>query len=148
MKKVYNSVRLVMKSFEEINLNDYCAIIQDNSKTVIDFDKTYCDFKKVMTSNNYYAICLKSTTLAIGLLYVKETKKGYVEVGYLMNANYQDCGYASEALYEVCNELEQNGEKYIIGNIKEKSVKPFKLLGNINFIGIHDFHKVVAYCKD
>jgi|GEM_PF-2295643 len=147
MNKSFDTCRLVLKKFEDINLHDYYTILQDNSSLIVDFDKAYENFIELEHSDNYFAICLKATTHAIGYIYVEEVSKGKYEVGYLMNAAYENCGYASEALTAIASELTSENN-YLVGIVDKKNIKPFKLLENCKKFSTLNFFKIIAYSKD
>lgn len=154
MKKMYNTPRLVLKKFTDLDLNDLYIVLSDNKIIDNKLDGN-TDFKKAVetlqlfkNSDNYFAIELKKDVRVIGIFYVNELNNKDVEVGYLLNDNYKNKGYAAEALNEVSDEYLNIKDANLLCVLGEKKYQTFKMLGSSTFIPFTELKKVVPFFKD
>ncbi len=100
--------RLVIRSFNEFDLDDFYELNKDEQLTYYAGFKPHPDketsnyqLKSIMLLNDYFAITLKDDTLIGDLNYYKDPLrrgcKAY-QIGFLLRKEYQHQGYMQEAL--------------------------------------------------
>ncbi len=150
MNKHFDTPRLELKGFEDKDLHAVFCIFDDNKKPgeTVDFDEVVAKLNKMISNHHYYALVLKQTQAVIGIIYCKKLNEEDFEIGYLMNKNYKNSGYATEALYGFTKMLEKEGAKKIVHLEDGKNAKPYKLLENEGFLNVSDLYKVMNFMKD
>lgn len=81
-----------------------------------------------MDSEEFYAVELKSTGKVIGNIYCGNRDFLAKEVGYIINRDYQRCGYASEALSAVIQEVFHNGIHRVYAECDPRNLCSYRLL--------------------
>lgn len=150
MKQKFDTPRLELKNFEDKDLHALYCILDDNKKpgTTINFDDVVTDLKKNEDNHHYYALVLKASQVVIGSIYCKKINDDDFEIGYLLNNNYKNSRYASEALYGFVKMLEGEGAKRIVKLEDDKKAKPFSLFLGQEYMSINGFYKIVDFMKD
>ena len=109
------TVRLLLRPFQETDRGDLYEFLSQLEKDEfegypgITYEKSYEHSKKRLGLEEFFAIQLKKTGKVIGNIYCGKRDYQAMEVGYIVNQNYRQCGYAAEALTAVIEEVFASG---------------------------------------
>ncbi len=115
------------------------------------FSKEQAKKEAVNRSTNpaFWAICLKDTGKLIGNVYLSEQEFDTWELGYVFNNNYQNKGYATEAIKALIDNLFVNGNaRRIISMCDPLNTPSWKLLERLNMRREGHLLKNVWFFKD
>ena len=96
--------RLLIDAFCEEDKQAYFECVAHDKKVLKTFMCPYAetvsdfDFKRYMSDNDVFAVRLKETGLAIGIILLFGEKDGACEIGYALGSAYHGRGYATEAV--------------------------------------------------
>ena len=89
--------------------------------------------KQRVGSEEFYAVVLKETGKVIGNIYCGNRDYGAKEAGYIINQQYQRCGYAAEALSAVIREAFRQGTHRIYAECDPRNERSWRLLEKVGF---------------
>ena len=144
MNVKYETERLIVREWEDKDYKDlYEYASNDNVTKFLSFP-TYTSLNDAMERINFvkqqyaehlitvdYCIELKETNKVIGSIGIvgyKEKNEGEVEIGYILNPNYQGHGFMTESLIGIFKYIKQNNIakrivlKHDVENIKSGNV--------------------------
>ena len=146
--------RLILRKFEETDYDDlfeYLVQLKDD-----EFEGypgiTYENGKKHLEyrvgSEEFFALEMKSSGKVIGNIYCGNRDFDAREVGYIVNQDYQRCGYASEALHAVIQEQFKSGIHRIFAECDPRNICSWKLLEKVGMKREAHFHQNIYFHKD
>jgi len=128
--------RLIIRLFNINDIKDAFEYLSD--KIVMEYIEPVMPYNKVenlineqgIKNNNIYAIYLKDVNKVIRHLIFKEyINKNVYEIGWIINKDYWNKGYATEASKCIINYgFETLKVLKIVGETEEKNIKSIKLL--------------------
>jgi RimJ/RimL family protein N-acetyltransferase len=131
--------RLIIRPFNETDVKDVFEYLSD--ETVMEYIEPIMAYEKVVSfiynagikNKLVFAIELRNTNKVIGhLIFHKYKNKKFFEIGWIINKEYWNKGYAVEASKEVIKYgFEELKIKKIIGETEEKNIKSIKTLEKI-----------------
>jgi RimJ/RimL family protein N-acetyltransferase len=146
--------RLIIRNFQlkdEADLGEYML-----QRVDAEFER-YADFTKEKlpeeikfrsSSDEFYAIELKETSKVIGNLYLGKKDFETRELGYVLNENYQNQGYGSEAAKAAVEYFFKNGTRRIYAECNPMNIASWKLMERIGLKREAHFRKNVSFRKD
>ena len=165
MKKVYETERLIVREWEEKDVDDLydyacndevtkflCWPTYKDRQTAIDRINDLLEEYKEGNIENDYAIELKSENRvigSIGLMDYSKKNEGCLEIGYVLNPKYQGFGYMTEALIGAFKYIKLNNIAKRIeckhdtlnvksGNVMKRAGMTFE--GILRKAGTNNFH--------
>lgn len=146
--------RLIIRNFQlkdEADLGEYMLQrINAEFERYEDFTiaKLSEEIKFRSGSNEFYAIELKVIGKVIGNVYMGQRDFKARELGYVLNENYQNQGYGSEAAKATVEYLLQNGTRRIFAECNPMNIPSWKLMEKIGLKREAYFRKNVSFRKD
>jgi len=139
-KEMYlETERLIIRSFNETDVKDVFEYLSD--ETVMEYVEPIMTYEKVSTfvhnagikNNLIFAIVSKNINKVIGhLIFHKYTNKGIFEIGWIINKEYWNKGYAMEVSRKIIKYgFEELKINKIIGETEEKNIKSIKTLEKV-----------------
>jgi len=136
-KEMYlETERLIIRSFNETDAKDVFEYLSD--ETVMEYIEPIMTYEEVITFVNnagiknklIFAIVLKNINKVIGhLIFHKYTNKKFYEIGWIINKDYWNKGYAVEVSKKIIKYgFEELKLIKIIGETEEKNTKSIKTL--------------------
>ena len=107
--------RLYLRPFQETDLDDLYEFLSQLENDEfggypgITRENSLKHLKQRVSSDEFCAVALKETGKVIGNIYCGKRDYDAKEVGYIINKDYQCCGYAAEALSAVIREAFRQG---------------------------------------
>jgi len=131
--------RIIIRSLKETDVNDVFEYLSD--ETVMEYIEPIMTHEKVVSfihnagikNKLVFAIVLKNINKVIGhLIFHKYTNKKIYEIGWIINKDYWNKGYAMEVGKNIIEYgFEELKIKKIIGETEEKNIKSIKTLERI-----------------
>ena len=131
--------RLIIRPFNETDVKDVFEYLSD--ETVMEYIEPIMTHEKVVSfihnagikNKLVFAIVLKNINKVIGhLIFHKYTNKKIYEIGWIINKDYWNKGYAMEVGKNIIEYgFEELKIKKIIGETEEKNIKSIKTLERI-----------------
>ncbi len=126
--------RLILRPFQETDLDDLYEFLSqlENDEFEgypgITRESSREHLKQRVGSEEFCAVVLKETGKVIGNIYCGKRDYDTKEVGYIINKDYQRCGYAAEALSAVIREAFRQGAHRIYAACDPRNESSWKLL--------------------
>ena len=126
--------RLILRSFQETDLDDLYEFLSqlENDEFEgypgITRESSLEHLKQRVESEEFYAVVLKETGKVIGNIYCGKRDYHSKEVGYIINKDYQRCGYAAEALFAMIREAFRQGAHRIYAECDPRNESSWRLL--------------------
>ena len=131
--------RIIIRSLKETDVNDVFEYLSD--ETVMEYIEPIMTHEKVVSfihnagikNKLVFAVVLKNVNKVIGhLIFHKYTNKKIYEIGWIINKNYWNKGYAMEVSKKMIEYgFEELKIKKMIGETEEKNIKSIKTLERI-----------------
>jgi [ribosomal protein S5]-alanine N-acetyltransferase len=131
--------RLIIRSFKETDVKDVFEYLSD--ETVMEYIEPIMTYEKVVSfihntgikNKLVFAMVLKNINKVIGhLIFHKYTNKKIYEIGWIINKEYWNKGYAVEVSKKAIEYgFEELKIKKIIGETEEKNIKSIKTLEKV-----------------
>jgi [ribosomal protein S5]-alanine N-acetyltransferase len=139
-KKMYlETERLIIRSFKKTDVKDVFEYLSD--ETVMEYIEPTMTYEKAVSfvynagikNKLVFAIVLKNINKVIGhLIFHEYTNKNNYEIGWVINKEYWDKGYAMEVSKKIIEYgFEELKIDKIIGETEEKNIKSIKTLKKI-----------------
>lgn len=143
--KTLETNRLILRNFSESDKNDLFALLGDE-QTCLDDGGYHAyssmeesgfseDVKYLAQSDEHYAVTLRETGRAIGLVHIMKAERAVktAELGYAFNKDFRRRGYAKEAVRAVIDELFSGDVKMIVCTCYEYNTASVKTLESLGF---------------
>lgn len=132
--------RLIIRNYEEKDLNDLYEYLSDEEVvrfepyTAFSLDETKKNLEWRISSDEIFAIELKTTGKMIGNVFLGKRECESLELGYVLNKKFWGNGYAFEACFSMCKNTFSNGTHSIEANCEPLNSASWKLLERLGFI--------------
>lgn len=146
--------RLIIRNFQpkdEADLGEYMLQrVNAEFERYEEFskDKLPQEIKFRSASDEFYAIELKKTGKVIGNIYMGHRDFDARERGYVLNEEYQNQGYGSEAAKATVEYFLNNGTRRIFAECCPDNTASWKLMEKIGLKREAHFRKNVSFRKD
>lgn len=146
--------RLILRKFMNTDYDDlyeYLAQLKDDEfegYPGITYENGREHLAYRVESEEFFAIVLKSSSKVIGNIYCGNRDFESKEVGYIVNKNYQRCGYAYEALKAVMQECFNKGTHRIYAECDPRNECSWRLLEKVGMKREAFFHQNIYFRKD
>ena len=107
--------RLIIRKYEEKDLDDLYEYLSDEEVvrfepySALSLEETKKNLEWRVSSDEIFAIELKSTGKMIGNVFLGKRECETLELGYVLNRKFWGNGYAFEACYAMCANVFSNG---------------------------------------
>ncbi len=148
------TTRLIIRNYEEKDLNDLYEYLSDEETvsfepyTVFSLEETKKNLEWRISSDEIFAIELKTTGKMIGNIFLGKRECETLELGYALNKKFQKNGYAFEACSTMCKNAFLNGTHRIEANCDPLNTASWKLLERLEFVREGHLHKDIYFRKD
>lgn len=145
---------LIIRNFEKKDENDLCEYMLQRVDAYFegypDFtaDKSAQVIEYRCSSDEFYAVELKSESKVIGNVYMGRRDFNARELGYVLNENYQKKGYGSEACKAVMEYFFQMGVHRIYAECAPENTASWKLLESLGMEREAHLRKNVSFHSD
>lgn len=132
--------RLIIRSYEEKDLNDLYEYLSDEEVvrfepyTAFSLEETKKNLEWRISSDEIFAIELKTTGKMIGNVFLGKRECESLELGYVLNKKFWGNGYAFEACFSMCKNAFSGGTHIIEANCDPLNSASWKLLERLGFI--------------
>lgn len=132
--------RLILRNFEERDLNDLFEYLSDEQVLVFEpyksltLAETEAELEQRIHNNEMIAVELKSEKKVIGNVYFGSRDFCAKEIGFVFNRKYWRKGFAGEACRIVINNAFKNGTHRIYAECDPKNEASNRLLTSLGFI--------------
>lgn len=132
--KTIETNRLILRTFEETDYDDlyeFLSQLRDDEfegYPGIAYENGREHLKYRVHSEDFYAIELKSLGKVIGNVYCGKRDFDAREIGYIINADYQKCGYATEAVRAIIDAAFESGVHRVFAECDPRNECSWKLL--------------------
>ena len=146
--------RLIIRNFELKDEKDLCEYMLQRVNAEFEryegFTEEHAkdEIEYRSQSDEFYAIELKESNKVIGNIYLGKRDFNSRELGYVLNENYQNKGYGSEAAKEVVKYFLKNGVHRIFAECCPDNTPSWKLVEKIGMKREAHFRKNFAPRKD
>jgi [ribosomal protein S5]-alanine N-acetyltransferase len=131
--------RLIIRSFKETDVKDVFEYLSE--ETVMEYIEPIMTYEKIVSfihnagikNKLVFAMVLKNINKVIGhLIFHKYANKNFYEIGWIINKEYWNKGYAVEVSKKAIEYgFEELKIKKIIGETEEKNIKSIKTLEKV-----------------
>ena len=145
---------LIIRNFELKDENDLCEYMLQRVNAEFEAypDFTYQKAKEEIAfraqSDEFYAIELKTEHKVIGNVYLGKRDFNSRELGYVLNENYQQKGYGSEACKVALEYFFNQGIHRIYAECAPQNISSWKLMEKIGMRREAYFRKNVSFHQD
>jgi len=145
---------LIIRHFQPTDEADLCEYLLQRVNAEFeaypDFtpDKVKDELKYRCESDEFFAIELKSIAKVIGNIYLGKRADNTLELGYVLNENYHNKGYGSEAAKAMLEHAFRNGVHRIYACTAPQNTPSWKLLEKIGLKREAHFIKNVSFHTD
>ena len=153
-KTIITTGRLIIRKYEEKDLNDLYEYLSDEEVvrfepyTVLNLDETKKNLEWRISSDEIFAVELKSSGKMIGNVFLGKRECETLELGYVLNRKFWGNGYAFEACSAMCENAFSNGTHRIEANCDPLNSSSWKLLERLGFSCEGHLHKNIYFRKD
>lgn len=153
-KTIITTGRLIIRKYEEKDLNDLYEYLSDEEVvrfepyTVLNLDETKKNLEWRISSDEIFAVELKSSGKMIGNVFLGKRECETLELGYVLNRKFWGNGYAFEACSAMCENEFSNGTHRIEANCDPQNCTSWKLLERLGFVREGHLHKNIYFRKD
>lgn len=146
--------RLIIRKYEEKDLNDLYEYLSDEEVvrfepyTALSLEETKKNLEWRVSSDEIFAIELKSTGKMIGNVFLGKRECESLELGYVLNKKLWKNSYAFEACSAMCKNAFSNGTHRIEANCDPLNSSSWKLLERLGFSCEGHLHKNIYFRKD
>lgn len=146
--------RLIIRKYEEKDLDDLYEYLSDEEVvsfepySALSLEETKKNLEWRVSSDEIFAIELKSTGKMIGNVFLGKRECETLELGYVLNRKFWGNGYAFEACYAMCANVFSNGTHRIEANCDPLNSASWKLLEQLGFVREGHLHKDIYFRKD
>ena len=146
--------RLILRGFTEDDYDDLYEFLsqrrddQFEAYPGITYENGREHLKYRLGTDDFAAIELKSEKKVIGNVYFGSRDFEAREIGYIVNKNYQRCGYAFEAITEMMKLGEKKNVHRLFAECDPRNMCSWKLLEKLGFDREAFFKKNVYFKKD
>ena len=143
--------RLIIRKYEEKDLDDLYEYLSDEEVvrfepySALSLEETKKNLEWRVSSDEIFAIELKSTGKMIGNVFLGKRECETLELGYVLNRKFWGNGYAFEACYAMCANVFSNR---IEANCDPLNSASWKLLEQLGFVREGHLHKDIYFRKD
>lgn len=148
------TARLIVRNFEmkdEADLGEYMlqrVKAEFEGYPEFTIEKVPAEIKFRVSSDEFYAIEIKETGKVIGNIYLGHREFEARELGYVLNENYQNKGYGSEATKAVVDYFLKNGTHRIFAECNPDNLPSWKTMEKIGMRREGYFRKNVSFHQD
>ncbi|NLK96345.1 MAG: GNAT family N-acetyltransferase [Clostridiales bacterium] len=145
---------LIIRNFILSDENDLCEYMMQRVNAEFeaypDFneDKAKKEIEFRSNSDEFYAIELKKEHKVIGNIYLGKRDFNSRELGYVLNENYQNKGYGSEASKAAIAYMFSQGVHRIYAECAPQNIPSWKVMAKIGMEREAHFKKNVSFHKD
>lgn len=146
--------RLIIRSFEENDLGDLHEYLSDEEVvrfepySAMSLDETKKNLEWRISSDEIFAVELKSTGKMIGSVFLGKRECETLELGYVLNRNFWKKGYAYEACNALCSDAFSKGIHRIEANCDPLNTASWRLLERLGFLREGHLCKDIYFRKD
>ena len=146
--------RLIIRKYEEKDLNDLYEYLSDEEVvrfepyTALSLEETKKNLEWRVSSDEIFAIELKSTGKMIGNVFLGKRECESLELGYVLNKKLSKNGYAFEDCSAMSTNAFSNGTHRIEANCDPLNSSSWKLLERLGFSCEGHLHKNIYFRKD
>ncbi len=146
--------RLIIRNYEEKDLNDLFEYLSDEEVvrfepySALNLEETKKNLEWRISSDEIFAIELKSTGKMIGNVFLGKRECESLELGYVLNRKFWGNGYAFEACSAMCMNAFSGGTHRIEANCDPLNSASWKLLERLGFTREGHLHKDIYFRKD
>jgi RimJ/RimL family protein N-acetyltransferase len=146
--------RLIIRNFKLTDKNDLCEyMIQRVDKKFENYpdftmEKAEKEIEFRSQSDEFFAIELKSTGKVIGNIYLGKRDFEAKELGYVLNENYHQTGYGSEAALAAIKYEFANGTRRIYAEASPENEASWRLMEKIGLQREARLRKNVSFHND
>ena len=146
--------RLILRRYKKEDLQDLFEYLSD--KKVVEFepykpmslDEAKENLKWRISTDEMIAIELKSSHKMIGNIYMGRREFDALEIGYVLNRNYWENGYAKESCQTLIQQAFLNGTHRIYAECDPNNTNSWKLLEALGFRREAHLRRNVYFWKD
>ena len=146
--------RLILRRYKKEDLQDLFEYLSD--KKVVEFepykpmslDEAKENLKWRISTDEMIAIELKSSHKMIGNIYMGRLEFDALEIGYVLNRNYWENGYAKESCQTLIQQAFLNGTHRIYAECDPNNTNSWKLLEALGFCREAHLKQNVYFWKD
>ena len=137
---IIETERLIIRKHEEKDLNDLHEYLSDEEVvrfepyTAMSLEETKKNLEWRISSDEIFALELKSTGKMIGNVFLGKRECETLELGYVLNRNFWKKGYAYEACIALCDNAFSKGIHRIEANCDPLNTASWKLLERLGFL--------------
>lgn len=146
--------RLILRPFKETDYDDlyeFLSQLRDNEfegYPGITYENGREHLKYRVDSEEFFAMELKESGKVIGNVYCGNRDFNAKELGYIVNKDYQQKGFATEAVTAVIDFAFANGIHRVYGECDPRNEGSWKLLEKVGLLREAHFKKNVFFHKD
>jgi len=145
--------RLILRPFAESDKADLFGLLGDEQTCLddggyhayasMDDSRFIADAQYLCASEEHYAVALRETGKAIGLVHIMPARRGIktAELGYALNKAYRRCGYMKEALRAVIGDLVSGDTQMIVCTCYDYNAASVRTLESLGFTLEGRIHK-------
>lgn len=146
--------RLIIRNYEEKDLNDLYEYLSDEEVvrfepyTAMNLDDVRKNLEWRISSDEIFALELKENGKMIGNIFLGKRECETLELGYVLNRNFWDNGYAFEACSAMCGNVFSKGIHRLEANCDPNNAASWKLLERLGFAREGHLRKDIYFRKD
>jgi len=152
--KIAETERLILRRFREGDLQDLYECLSDPETVRFEpylpmtLQETQDILRWRISSDEFIAVELKDKHKMIGNIYLGKKDFAAVEIGFLFNREYWNCGYATESCKYLIALAFSNGTHRIFAECDPENPNSWRLLEKLGFSREAYLNKNVFFWKD
>ena len=100
-----------------------------------------------LNNREYYAVVLKENAKVIGNVFCGTRDNNSLQIGFIINKDYQDQGYGSEAVKAVADRMLADGVHRLYSECASDNIKGQHVLENAGFVKEGTLRQYIPYVK-